>query len=119
MTMHLARRLVAITAAITAACGVLFASTPASASPTAPSQATSYSDTPGILATAPSCVTRNVWETPDGFDVQMHNTCTYTVRVKVIVDWGGDSGCYTIAPGNYAYFYYEGVFGQYNSLVTC
>jgi len=49
----------------------------------------------------------------------MHNTCTYTVRVKVIVDWGGDSGCYTIAPGNYAYFYYEGVFGQYNSLVTC
>jgi hypothetical protein len=69
--------------------------------------------------TAPACVDRYVTGTPEGFDVLLTNNCGRTMRVKVIVDNGGDSPCYTMANGSTRLFTYEGVFGTYDRTVTC
>ncbi|AJP05955.1 beta-Ig-H3/fasciclin [Streptomyces cyaneogriseus subsp. noncyanogenus] len=69
--------------------------------------------------TAPSCIGRYVTGTPEGFDVHLTNDCGRTMRVKVIVNNGGDSPCYTMAHGTSKLFIYEGVFGSYDRTVTC
>ena len=57
--------------------------------------------------------------TPNGFDVDLSNNCGSTMRVKVIVDHGGDSPCYTMSNGSRKLFIYEGVFGTYGRTVVC
>lgn len=69
--------------------------------------------------TAPACIDRYVTGTPEGFDVLLTNNCGRTMRVKVIVNNGGDSPCYTMANGSTRLFIYEGVFGTYDRTVTC
>ncbi|MFC7814638.1 MULTISPECIES: beta-Ig-H3/fasciclin [unclassified Streptomyces] len=69
--------------------------------------------------TAPACVNRYVTNTPNGFDVNLTNKCGRTMRVKVIVNNGGDSPCYTIYDRRSKLFIYEGVFGTYDRTVTC
>ncbi|MFH8978783.1 beta-Ig-H3/fasciclin [Streptomyces sp. NPDC017890] len=103
--MRLIKRL-ATAVAVTATASVAFAA-PASA---APATAT---------GTAPSCVKRPVHYNQDGFVVQLINTCASTKRVRVIVDWAPDSACYTLSPGEEAWYRYEGLTGFYDSTATC
>ncbi|MFE6555070.1 beta-Ig-H3/fasciclin [Streptomyces sp. NPDC057746] len=69
--------------------------------------------------TAPACITRVVNGTSDGFSVYLDNNCGKTMRVKVVVDSGGDSPCFTMSAGSSRLWYYTGVFGQYGRTVTC
>ncbi|MDP9612782.1 MULTISPECIES: hypothetical protein [Streptomyces] len=69
--------------------------------------------------TAPACITRMVDGTPDGFRVYLSNDCGKTMRVKVIVDSGGDSPCFTMSAGSDRSWYYSGIFGRYGRTVTC
>ncbi|SDD37847.1 hypothetical protein [Actinokineospora iranica] len=73
----------------------------------------------GVTGTAPACVSRNVYATPNGFDVFLQNNCGGTMSVKVIVNNGGDSPCYVMGAGTSKTFIYEGVFGTYDKTVTC
>ncbi|KUO11028.1 beta-Ig-H3/fasciclin [Streptomyces sp. DSM 15324] len=69
--------------------------------------------------TAPSCVSRTVYSTPDGFDVLLENKCASQMSVKVIVDYGGDSNCYVMSKNTVQVFVYEGIFGSYHKTVLC
>ncbi|GAA3905707.1 beta-Ig-H3/fasciclin [Streptomyces lannensis] len=69
--------------------------------------------------TAPSCISRPVYSTPDGFDVFLTNNCGRTMSVKVIVDNGGDSNCYVMSAGTSHTFSYSGIFGTYGKTVIC
>ncbi|HEY9438800.1 MAG TPA: beta-Ig-H3/fasciclin [Streptomyces sp.] len=104
-------RKLAVVAATTAAIGGVLLSTPtAQAAPATRAAA---------AGTAPSCIGRYVTGTPNGFDVDLSNNCGSTMRVKVIVDHGGDSPCYTMSNGSRKLFIYEGVFGTYGRTVVC
>lgn len=74
---------------------------------------------PGATGTAPACVSRYVDNDPSGFGVSVRNDCADTVRVRVIVDWGTDSPCWTLAPGAGRFWFKETVQGQYGHLATC
>ncbi len=103
------RRLAA--AAVTAAAigGALAVSAPTAAAAPAP----------GPTAEAPTCVSRYWDDDPSGFGVNIKNNCTYTVRVRVIVDWGTDSPCWSLAPGQGKFWFKETITGQYSHLATC
>ncbi|MEV6056534.1 beta-Ig-H3/fasciclin [Streptomyces sp. NPDC052107] len=106
----LRKQLAVVSAAVTAAIGGFIIVAP-------PAQAAGDSAAAG--GTAPACIYRMVDGTPDGFSVYLSNNCGKTMRVKVIVDSGGDSPCFTMSAGSDRLWYYTGVFGQYGRTVTC
>ncbi|MFE0104897.1 beta-Ig-H3/fasciclin [Streptomyces sp. NPDC059009] len=69
--------------------------------------------------TAPACINRYVTDTPNGFDVDLTNNCGRTMRVKVVVDFAGDSPCYILGAGQSKLYIYEGVTGTYDRTVVC
>ncbi|MGH4031049.1 beta-Ig-H3/fasciclin [Actinomycetota bacterium Odt1-20B] len=69
--------------------------------------------------TAPACINRYVTDTPNGFDVDLTNNCGRTMRVKVVVNYAGDSPCYTLGAGQSKLYIYEGVTGTYDRTVVC
>jgi hypothetical protein len=104
------RKQLAVAAAATAAIGGFIVSAPA---------AQASVSTAAAGGTAPACIARVVDGTSDGFSVYLDNNCGKTMRVKVIVDSGGDSPCYSMAAGSSRLWYYHGVFGQYGRTATC
>ncbi|MFJ3953688.1 hypothetical protein SLV14_000203 [Streptomyces sp. Je 1-4] len=58
-------------------------------------------------------------EDPTGFAVNITNNCRYTVRVQVIVDWGTDSPCWTLARGQGKFWFKETITGTFSHLATC
>ncbi|OMI35819.1 hypothetical protein [Streptomyces sparsogenes] len=69
--------------------------------------------------TAPACVIRSVSGTIEGFSVYLENTCRNTMRVQVIVSLAPDSRCYTLAPGDWDVYTYEGITGNYDRTAVC
>ncbi|MFG1836926.1 hypothetical protein [Micromonospora sp. NPDC049175] len=78
-----------------------------------------FADTPG--ATAPACVARPVTErgTEAGtvYTVHLRNNCSDNKRVKVVVDWGPDSNCYSLASGQAVDHSFA--LGSYGKTVIC
>ncbi|WP_261991875.1 beta-Ig-H3/fasciclin [Streptomyces sp. OR43] len=75
---------------------------------------------PAAAATlAPSCVSRMVTETTDGFDVLLWNKCSGTQSVKVDVSLASDSPCYVMSKGTSKLFVYHGILGTYTRTLTC
>jgi hypothetical protein len=85
----------------------------------APASYASVDRPAGALSEAPTCVSRTVYEVPDGFDVFMTNNCGYTVYVRVIVNWAPDSVCAQLLPGQSRTWHYVGITGSYDHLATC
>ncbi|MEU8471600.1 hypothetical protein AB0F30_27450 [Streptomyces sp. NPDC029006] len=100
-----------------AAVGALVMACPAAVSASAaPAPATSHAAAAG--GTAPACIERNAYNIPDGgTQVYLRNLCGKTMRVKVIVKYGDDSGCKTMRK-NTGWFY-ESWFGRYQRTVVC
>ncbi|WP_445396855.1 beta-Ig-H3/fasciclin [Streptomyces sp. LE64] len=69
--------------------------------------------------TAPSCISRMVTATTDGFDVLLTNRCSGTRSVKVVVSLAPDSPCYRLARGANTLYVYSGIFGNYERTVNC
>lgn len=107
--MRVSRKSTTVAVTTAAICGALAVSAPTAAA----------APTPAPTAEAPTCVSRYWDNDPSGFGVNIKNNCTYTVRVKVIVDWGTDSPCWTLAPGQGKYWFKETVTGSYSHLATC
>ncbi|MFJ8856725.1 hypothetical protein [Streptomyces sp. NPDC102437] len=103
------RKLAALSVTVAAIGSALAVSAPVAAAAPAP----------GVLAEAPGCVYRYWDNDPSGFAVVIENNCSYTVRVQVIVDWGTDSPCWSLAPGADKYWFKETITGQYSYLATC
>ncbi|MCZ1006257.1 beta-Ig-H3/fasciclin [Streptomyces lydicus] len=106
----LCKQLAVVSTAVTAAIGGFIIVAPA---------AQAAGDSAAAGGTAPACINRMVDGTPDGFSVYLSNHCGKTMRVKVIVNSGGDSSCFTMSAGSDRLWYYTGVFGQYGRTVTC
>ncbi|MFE2320453.1 hypothetical protein ACFXC8_46800 [Streptomyces sp. NPDC059441] len=64
--------------------------------------------------TAPACIGRAASDL-GGF-VYASNNCGKTMRVKVIIDFGPDSSCWTLAPGQERRHNY---YGSYGKTITC
>jgi hypothetical protein len=91
-----------------------------SAAQASATSATSASNTGSTAArTAPACVNRTVYNTPEGFDVFLQNKCGGDMSVKVIVNNGGDSPCYVMSRNTVKTFIYRGTFGSYDKTVLC
>ncbi|GAA2603394.1 hypothetical protein ACWCO0_25645 [Streptomyces tubercidicus] len=86
---------------------------------TAPVASAASANTPAAGGTAPACVSRDVWGAVGGFDVAIQNNCTKTMRVQVIVSFGADSPCYTLARGQFEAFAYRGITGRYERVAVC
>ncbi|SDK35189.1 hypothetical protein SAMN05421874_10741 [Nonomuraea maritima] len=71
------------------------------------------------MAEVASCVSRTVYTTPYGWDLFIQNRCSTTQRVKVIVDWGGDSDCISVGAGQNHTYSYDGITGSYGHLHPC
>ncbi|MFB4281526.1 hypothetical protein ACBJ59_39995 [Nonomuraea sp. MTCD27] len=66
---------------------------------------------------APGCVARVVDEQPHGLIVWLRNECGRTVRVKVVISWGPDGPCATLAHGSSREWTFK--VGSYDKTVTC
>ncbi|MFF0793673.1 hypothetical protein [Streptomyces spiralis] len=64
--------------------------------------------------TAPACIGRAASDL-GGF-VYVGNHCGKTMRVKVIIDFGPDSSCWTLAPEQVRRHNY---YGSYGKTITC
>lgn len=63
-------------------------------------------------ASAPSCVNY----TDSDFATAVTNNCGDTQNVQVIIDWGPDSGCVSLAPTQtWLYHYWPGTFNRVQS----
>ncbi len=69
-----------------------------------------------ILTIAPSCVARDLHEADDF--ITLTNHCSTTQNVKVIISFGRDSSCYSIAPGHFRNVLWSSP-GKFDSLVLC
>jgi hypothetical protein len=90
-----------VVAALLAALATVGLAQPAGASPGSPDSpdVPSASSAPEVAAlpAVPSCVTISP-NNPDDY-VNVHNNCSYNVRVKVVIAWGPDSDCFQVPPG--------------------
>ncbi|MFI2663497.1 hypothetical protein [Micromonospora carbonacea] len=113
----MSRKRVSLITAVLAVIVTMALASPASASPATDNMAASGA--PGVTATAPSCVSRTVYEVPGGFDVFLQNRCGQVMYVRVIVDWDIDSVCIQLLVNQNRTWHYYGVTGQYRRLDTC
>ncbi|NBM16314.1 hypothetical protein [Streptomyces sp. GC420] len=67
------------------------------------------------MGTAPACVQRDVIKHEKY--VKVTNNCGRVMHLKVVIDGGPDSGCYTYQPG-YSWEWNWGL-GSYGKVVTC
>ncbi|WP_330174846.1 hypothetical protein OG875_15620 [Streptomyces sp. NBC_01498] len=105
--MRVRRKAAAAIASVAMAGGGLVATAPAASA--APAGATAL----------PSCVRASHYNVPGGFNTSITNGCNYTVRVRVIVDWGGDSDCYVMGARTSTVHQWIGVTGTFNSIASC
>jgi hypothetical protein len=89
--------------------GVLLASAPALAATSATPHATASG------GTAPACIERSV-SNADGY-ATLTNLCGKTMTVKVIINNGPDSDCFSIPNNRSRTFYY--LIGGYDRTVVC
>ncbi len=66
--------------------------------------------------TAPACIVRGR-NIPGDPWASATNQCGKTMRIKIIIKWGDDSGCKTLANGQTMVHYFFG--GHYQKTVTC
>ncbi|GAA2823236.1 hypothetical protein [Nonomuraea rubra] len=66
---------------------------------------------------APGCIARVVDEQPHGLIVWLRNECGRTMRVKVVISWGPDGPCATLANGQSREWTFK--LGSYDKTVTC
>lgn len=73
---------------------------------------------PAYAAPAPSCVKTATFNNGSGYTVQVRNTCSKTVRVKVVMKLDFDSKCTSLKKGAYMYHEAKGI-GTWKETVTC
>lgn len=66
--------------------------------------------------TAPACIERGR-NIPGDPWASATNKCGKTMRIKIIIKWGDDSGCKALANGETMVHYFFG--GHYQKTVTC
>jgi hypothetical protein len=95
------------------------------ASETDPAESVSAENDEGqteSFAIAPSCIQRTLYTKPNCYGisnncVRLYNTCSTRRSVKVVIDNGPDSGCWSMGVREVRYHYYS--FGSYQYTVTC
>jgi hypothetical protein len=70
------------------------------------------------LAAVPSCVWTYLDDSGSTDYLEVHNGCSSSVRVKVVLAFATDFACYTIAPGTYRWYTW-GWPGRFDGLVDC
>jgi hypothetical protein len=111
-----AKSLAAVFASLLALTALVGFARPADASPDAP-DAPRVASAPDVAA-VPSCVWTYLDDSGSTDYLEVHNDCSYSVRVKVVLAFATDFPCYTIGSGSYRWYTW-GWPGRFDGLADC